>query len=445
MQRKKLKIKFDKVYQFAKDRNVQELSLLLKNDSCIDITYDALIPISELAKKNEQEAVWFLINKFNANLNRAIYGAAQGNHKEFMNELIASGASIDWAVRGAALGGHHELMTYLLERGASKDYAVFGAAQRGDNKTVSALLELDASKDMAICGAALGNNMDLVKKLIKLKANKDIAIQYAAQGGHNDLMSFLLKLDASKDFAVYGAADGGHFDVMDDLLKLGASIDWAVCGATHGGHQTIMNLLLKQEASKDWAVEGAANFGHFNLINQLIKLGASKKWAVMGATNGGSYTLKKENVLRYISHIDDAELRKNLVVKAREDDQTIDVNLLDKAERRNKIMKEYLVNYSQAHSLTMPGVRTWVSQGPQLIATEKMTSDLFYLISYLSFGLSCENTRQLYHAINQNLFESVFTPIRNNFFSMFKSSYQIEVEERQVLERFQQRRILSLT
>jgi ankyrin repeat protein len=447
------KITFDTIYQLAKNKNEPGLAAFLQNGICVNTCYGGYTPISLLAEQGSFEAVWLLTNRFKADKNWAVYGAARGRHLDIMhqlieqdacvnvavrgaahgghfdimNQLIKEGANLNNAAYGAALGGHHDIMHLLIEQGASRDVAVIGAAQTGHLDTMYQLIKEGAPLNYAVCGAALGGHHDIMHQLIKQGASIDDAVDGATRGGYFDIMNELIKQGASLDYAVQGAVDGGHFDTMNQLIKQGASIDCAMKSVAEGGHADIMNQLLMQGASKDTAVFGAALGGQHELLNQLMKQNLeSLCWVEKGAIQNGH--LKKQRCLRYISCIDDPALRSILAIRANEGDETINVDLLqEKSGRRNRIMNEYHLNYHQAQALTAPNAIMWILQGRHLVSTGQIVDDIFFKITRFAIGLSPQDTKQFFYAINQKLFANLLSP---SSFYFFKPSSQIIDDEK---------------
>jgi len=100
--------RFTKICEFARAGKVMELKHLFKNGVSVGQHDRGLTSVMLLASENNSQAMWLLINHFNASLNQAVQGAASGNHHELVAALLAEGASRKCAIHGYALFGNTE-------------------------------------------------------------------------------------------------------------------------------------------------------------------------------------------------------------------------------------------------------------------------------------------------------------------------------------------------
>lgn len=202
---------FGSVYRLAKDKNEKELT---KEKVATSSKGKGYTVITVLAKEKDYQAVDFLLQRFDANLNDAVFGAALSGDEAFTDKLLQRQAALAYAVRGAAAGGHKAFVNNLLGRGAG--------------------LQAEAAY-----GFGLGNHVEFVDDFINQDRTliKD-ALQGAACGGHVELVNALIKRGASLDDAVFGAAFGGHMNLVNELIHRGASLKEAAIGFICGGHVT---------------------------------------------------------------------------------------------------------------------------------------------------------------------------------------------------------------
>ncbi|MEO8402569.1 MAG: hypothetical protein ABI597_12395 [Gammaproteobacteria bacterium] len=106
------------VCELAEKGGREKLRKFAAEHYCVDIVGLAgVTPCGVLAAQNKQEAVFLLINEFNACINAALYGAAYGNHPDLVKLLFKAGAEHGAALQGAARRGHVNLVTTLKELG----------------------------------------------------------------------------------------------------------------------------------------------------------------------------------------------------------------------------------------------------------------------------------------------------------------------------------------
>ena len=270
--------------------------------------------ITTVAGENNEKAVTLLI-RHGALPRLAVEGAAKGNHNALMTRLATSNPGCEkWAVRGAARSNRklklgQSVTGHPAIASALKNWAVYGAAA-GDHKVLmDELIAERAAYDFAVRGAAQVDNEVLMDRLIAAGANLTWAVYGAAVGGHEVLMDRLIAAGASQDFAVYGAAAGGHEVLMDRLIAAGASQNLAVEGAAYGGYEVLMNRLIAAGASQDHAVRGATNGENEVLVDRLLSAGASQSGAVTGAIYSGLFLHNREHAMRLLVAITDPACR----------------------------------------------------------------------------------------------------------------------------------------
>lgn len=166
-------------------------------------------------------------------LDTALMKAAEGNHKEIIQRLIALGAN-DWllGLQGAAKGGHKNLVDYFISLGTDGIYNAALSAAEGGHKDLVEYLKtkgsacLDTPMSVFFIYAAQGGNIDLVKSSISKKftyATLIKAVECAAYHGHKQVLEFLFEYFATVPLeqALEYSAMGGHKNLVEWLVELG--------------------------------------------------------------------------------------------------------------------------------------------------------------------------------------------------------------------------------
>lgn len=429
---------FEKIYRFAKEKNKEALIKIVEENGCIDILQRGYTPIMRLAKEGNVASVEFLLNTFNASRNDAALGYAWGGYIEHVNQQIKQGANRNSAVFGYAIGGDVERTNQLIKQGAGRNSAVLGYACGGHIEQVDQLIERGASCNDAVLGYAYGGYVEQVNQLIEQRASLDFAASGYAEGGYVEQVDQLIEQGASRNDAVYGYAMGGHVEQVNQQIALGASRDSAVNGYAISGHVEQVNQQIELGASRDDAVNGYAEGGHGEQVNQQIKLGANRNSAVKGYMHGGY--MKPANVLRLMAFTEDEELRKLLAERAKKNDDSLDIDVLQaKATRLNNIMREYQLGFNQAQSLTIQGTRAWLLQGPWLVKNGVFTPEIYYYITSFIIGPSIQDTNKVLEAVSKKLFSDSVINISSRFVLGFFSEEKYFKKYSRAEERYEKR------
>jgi hypothetical protein len=160
-----------------------------------------------------------------------IYGAARGNHREFLKSILHLDFNTHSSIRGAAIGGHRELLWELLQRHPNYSHAIFWAAVGGHADLIPELLNNGATKSSGLCGASQGGHLDLVKYFVHTygllynSKDYDSALYHAAGEGHISVVNYILTREREHLYtsalqkALEIAAQGGHVKVVQRLLR----------------------------------------------------------------------------------------------------------------------------------------------------------------------------------------------------------------------------------
>jgi ankyrin repeat protein len=194
----------------------------------------------------------------------ATFMAARENHSAVVDELVRQGADLNAALRGAAFGNHRELVQQLIDQGATDfDAAMEEAASKNHQSLIEFFMSRGANQPADLNQALVG----------------------AARGGHVDLMMFLLDHGANDvNSALVVAArrspiHQGVSDAVDFLLDHGANnYNQALIAAAAGlGNRTpILQQMIDHGATAvNQALRAAAERGKINAIEFLIDHGAT--------------------------------------------------------------------------------------------------------------------------------------------------------------------------
>lgn len=347
------------IYQMAKTQNEQQLSEFLSTHSVGLIENDESA-IQILARENDEQSVDFLISKFEANVNAAVMGAAQGNHSKLMVKLLAAGGLLNFALTGAVLGNHIEMAKKILKKGplAIND-SIKAAATNPSLRIIYDLLMQDKKNPHphaeydALIGASKYNNRELLEELLNQKIPIYLAILGAASGGHFDVVDDLLQRNLPNkshalNFALQGAAIYGSIEyinkyqeqadfnfIADGLGETGNSnlfiyfmnevpdlkkiifLNRACYAAGKGGHANFIRNLIGKGAIPDLALRGAAEKGHIFVLNVLSEYLNEENYSnvIEAFRTGGIITDNKEEMARIATFIQDERLKDLFIAK----------------------------------------------------------------------------------------------------------------------------------
>lgn len=393
---------FELICQLAKDKNKSALDKLI----CVDVQQGIHTPVSLLAKEGDVASARLLIQA-GANPNWAIMGAAEAGNTNFVNELFSQGASMEWALRGAARRGDGEelIITFIEKIKAlqqeQKDistekenlnWAKEGAAEGGHKELVNTLLTYDNELTYVARGAAAGDKFEMFRDLLG-KDEKGV-IDLTAEGASlasrssasliamlaegagiagRELMITMLQDSANYLWVFTGMAKGqgensaliSQSSLILDLLSpnkenYNTMLAWVTSGAAKGGHIQLLNSLLERDASSDlkwksatdqslidYAAIKAAQAGHEKLAVNLLERGADFN-LILNAAAESDHFKNGDPRLRFLSLVDDIEVRKNLASTI----TTSEEDLLNSAAEINNLMKSKSLSLDEALKLS---------------------------------------------------------------------------------------------
>jgi hypothetical protein len=201
--------------------------------------------------------------------------------------------------------------------------------------------------------------------------------------------------------------------------------------------------LAEVGADLNEAVTGAAAGNHFNLLNKLILAGASKQEAIKGVEEGGH--LNPENILYFISQLDDVPLRKLLVQLMQK--QAVSINstlLLAQAAKLHQLMREYQFNFNQANAWMQLDLHIWFLQVRRKI---NLPLEIILHISSFITGLADRDTIKLFEkhilTMPQKLLDATINPPKKSvWFSLFFKKPAQPMEKEAALIKYQNRMLL---
>jgi hypothetical protein len=428
-----------------------------------------LRPIELLAKEGNHDAVKFLQEHFKANINHAVSGYAQAGFVNKVESLLARGASINEAGFGYAQAGLVDRVNDLLDRGALVNDVVEGYAlaglvdqvesflpHRGEdlrlydseqkhrvnlvveyyaqagliNHVESMLQTRGASIHSAVKGYARAGLVGQVEDLLTRGALIECAIKGYAQAGLVDQVQVYMGMPVCIHIAANGYAEAGLVDQVESLLNRGAEFFSATLHYAEMGMVDRVDRLLVQNRFFYAAVYGYARAGLIEQIEDLLLRGADSSDVASAYMSNGSLK-RKHDLLKILSfsheprntqlYIGCAKLNYSL---------SFDIDAVEKqANRIQRIMREYLLDYYQAKTLGNQKENTWVwlLQGMQLTqkglaaavslrvnqdnstpsALPKLDALTYdHITSYL-LEVPTEDAQKIRAAVNMRIFDSI--------------------------------------
>jgi len=117
-------------------------------------------------------------------------------------------------------------------------------------------------------------------------------------------------------------------------------------------------------------------------------------------------------------------------------------------QRIRRLRDQYgLINNDQMRALSTKGMHAWLLQGPQLVRTGLLVDDIFFKISSYLLNLPTQETKDIFSAVHIKLFNDVVSRIdRKNTgcFSFFKSKKKANAKRQEAIDRYENRRLLSM-
>ncbi|MBA8667793.1 hypothetical protein H1Q59_07810 [Holosporaceae bacterium 'Namur'] len=177
---------------------------------------DVNIAVSIAAKQGNNKLVTLLLDNYKASIWAAVASAAECEHEELVNSLLARGVDISTAISGAARGGHRNLTHRLLEQAKNEDnyeYALNKAVREAagyEHKELAEWLieEYKANPLEALNGAIWNKSFNFATYLI---SNYKILPEKISASYNDDLKSYFKK----KKYNIYSFLSG----ITDNELR----------------------------------------------------------------------------------------------------------------------------------------------------------------------------------------------------------------------------------
>lgn len=175
---------FAKLCELARAKNEDGIKELLKgmyiDQSEHMFVYDNKPAVTIMAEEGRDDAVKFLIEKFDASPGKAAQGYARTGRVEKVEELARQHKVmdiLDHALRGYATADDLKTaeIENLLKRGAHINMAAYGHARRGRVEQVNAMLDRGANIAIVLEGFAQSGNFEQVDAFIKRETKEDKA------------------------------------------------------------------------------------------------------------------------------------------------------------------------------------------------------------------------------------------------------------------------------
>ena len=198
----------------------------------------------------------------------------------------------------------------------------------------------------------------------------------------------------------------------------------AVSGYAQGGYIPEVNALLAQGANRHYALYGYLLGRHAQAINALIAQDGHG-YAVRDCLS--SHHLEPKNISLFVlSFIDNNTIRKIILQTAKTKYGFDEEWLQNKSEKVTKIIKSYQLGFFEAQSLLIPGVRTWLLQGTQLVRENKIIADIFWNITEKLLNLPFNNAKIVFDTIHKQFFKEIKKDLTTGFYAFFRKKEATE-------------------
>lgn len=351
------------------------------------------------------------INKLPHNVVDMVLGYAMAGNARVVNQLIAAADEKlkqglkNCAVQGYAGRGHVAQVNYWLAKGVSLNVAVEKYISSDHINEANHLIERGANKDFAVRWYAYNRLVDQVNQLIAQGASRTFAAEGYARGGYQDLAEDQIVHGADRTHVMRQYATAGKVELVNALIAQGADRNIAILNYAASGYIDEVNKLIAQGGSRNYAAKGyACNPKCISYMNEQITKGAHLNRALAGVCKSNWFhTLSDSSDI--LVQIDNDELRK-LIINKYTDDSTIRDKLQLFYKKWNNITGKYNLSLPVAASLQVTGARAWFLQGHQLV-NQAFPYEIFFHISTYIVGLSLDDTKKVFSAINKQLFEDL--------------------------------------
>lgn len=318
---------FKAIFLAAKMLNETGLLTLINDGISIGIHQGSETPLSRLAKKGHHDAVFFLIDRF--------------------------GANIYEAVRGYAEGGYFHIVNYLLEQfKIHPKYAMEGYASQGLEHAITQLRHHyrhapQIIKDLEraeLHGYVLGQYTHKIPK----GNNSFLVFSYALTGDVEAVTHLCAQhpFDDLLRLAVEGYAMGGHHEELIPILDHYPELRPAACkGYARGGNLSAVKSIRNSYPNslyKNLAAEGHALEGDFRSVTKLLEEGAEISYALSGFIKSG-FLVTNQSRKRLMAFITSSAIRKDIESKNVSCEYPLVVG-----QRISQLMEKTSLGYEQA-------------------------------------------------------------------------------------------------
>lgn len=402
-------------YAYAHAKNKNEIALRNLNIQ-LDAWFGSKRLLTTLAQEGYDEAVDFLINIFNLNIDHAAEGYARAGNVARVEYFRAQGANPFYIINGYAYGKHTNQVNELLEsvKGQTHDI-IDGYAQGGHIEQVNQLLD-ETNRLDAVFGYATSGNKAELKKLLTTEEAYRNALKGAAWSGNKLLVEYLIGLyntevpvenrqviKAKLDI-LRGDVAGGHIEKINNVfshhLELFSSLGF------HGHKKQVLSLTKPLQTMQ--ALHGALNIGAIDIVNSLIKQQKNpdkfvetfcEKYSIdflEKTAYTSPFILFRTN--RLVSLIDNDVLREYVlesIARHLHPHHALKTaheikKMTHEVDTLRRHINEYKLTSMEAQIARLPYVKVWLLQGVQLIKNEKISPVLFLHVTTFVTGFSLQ-------------------------------------------------------
>jgi|GEM_PF-6987550 len=243
----------ESIVNFAIDNNTEGLNKIVKMDTPVNIRQFGYDAVYFLAKKDEQEATFLLLDKYNTSLKQALLGAAEANNEKLVcilqERYLVENQSNEELLQGFAFANNRNQVKALLEQGTPLEQAVIGFAKASNDKEINSIIS-KFHKTMhhviflgAIKGYAMAGNEKGIRDYFyrAQQAGHSLEIIYfhiltnCWNYGHAALVTvFISEIDKKsknqkkiQENIAFEIAVAGHFDLVNRLIVHWGSVHFA--------------------------------------------------------------------------------------------------------------------------------------------------------------------------------------------------------------------------
>lgn len=239
-------------------------------------------------------------------------------------------------------------------------------------------------------------------------AGKLAILGFIANDDIDQITHLLNSLPQLAKTAQFHLAEYSHCQAAEDLQQRGGTVTNLIHGYAVGGNYSKVNQLIEhrninqRRRNREVAIEGFYTAEHFQ---------------------------DDDKALLILAHIDSDATRKHLFFARGYEPyhyyrlplaKHVGIDFYHYATKLNRIMREYQINFTQAQTLEIPGVREFILQGRQQGTNlGTLPPDLYFMQLANMTGLSTDDAKGLYQAVCHRTYElarnTILSP--NTFFA----------------------------